>query len=107
MGVWSTLAVLSGGIWGLVNLLFISRLIKTTITAESVQHGRAIGLALIKFPLLYFSGFCLLKITHFDPLYLVAGFTSILGIIALKVMGRAVLDLDDKNQNSGELEKVI
>jgi hypothetical protein len=107
LGVWGALAVFSGAVWGILNLIFISRLIQASIRPDGVQHGRVIGLALIKFPLLYGSGFCLLKISNFDPLMLVVGFSSTLGIIALKAMGRALVDPDNKKQNSGELEKVI
>ena len=107
LGTWGSLAIFSGAVWGIVNLIFISRLIQATINPEGVQHGRAIGMAIIKFPLLYGSGYALLKIPHFDPLFLVVGFTSILAIIALRVVGRALLDVDNKKQNSGGLEKVL
>ena len=106
-GLYPTLAIFSGGVWGLLNLIFLSSIIKATITAEGPTTLKAIGLALFQLPLLYVSGYFLLKVPQFEALYLVAGFTSILLIMVLKVMGRAVLDLDGKKPNSGELEKII
>ena len=107
IGVYNTLAVFSGAVWGMVNLLFITRLIKVTITPEGVDSFRAIGLSLIKFPLLYLAGYFLLKIPHFEPLYLVIGFTGILAIMALKVMGKALTDSNSQKQNNGRLQKVL
>jgi hypothetical protein len=107
LGVFGSLAVFSGAVWGIVNLILISRLIKATIRVEKTQHVTVIGLMIIKFPLLYVSGYCLLKISQFEPMLLVVGFTSILGVIALRVLGRALIDPDNKKQNSGEFEKVV
>jgi len=107
LGVYNTLAIFSGAVWGIVNLLFITRLIKVTIRPDGVNSFQAIGLSLIKFPLLYLAGYFLLKIPHFEPLYLVIGFTSILAIITLKVMGKALIDSDSQKQNNGRLQKVL
>ncbi|PWB70428.1 hypothetical protein C3F09_09065 [candidate division GN15 bacterium] len=93
-GVYPTLAVLSGGIWGILNLMFITSLVRLTIRPEGADAGRAIGIALIKFPLLYAAGFALLKVEQFSPVLLLVGFGGIMGIIVLKVLGRLALGLD-------------
>ena len=95
-GLFPTLAVLSGGVWGMLNLLFIAALVKTTMRPEGAETMKAIGMALIKFPLLYGAGFALLIIPEFNPIYLLAGFGGIILIIILKVLGRVFLGLDSK-----------
>jgi len=93
-GVFAALAFLSGGIWGMINLLFISELVKVTIRPEGADKTKALGLAVIKFPLLYSTGYFLLKVHQFNPLYLLAGFSLLFLIIILKVVARAILGLD-------------
>ncbi len=95
-GLFPTLAVLSGGVWGMLNLLFIAALVKTTMRPEGAETMKAIGMALIKFPLLYGAGFALLMVPEFNPIYLLAGFGGIILIIILKVLGRVMLGLDSK-----------
>jgi hypothetical protein len=95
-GLFPTLAVLSGGVWGMLNLLFITALVRTTMRPEGAETMKAIGMALIKFPLLYGAGFGLLMVPEFNPIYLLAGFGGIILIIILKVLGRVILGLDGK-----------
>lgn len=94
-GVFPTLAVFSGGVWGIINLVFISALVRTVIREGDVNKMRALGLASIKFPLIYASGFFLLKIPQFDPLFLLIGSSAVMAVIVLKVLGRAMLQIED------------
>ncbi|UCG60370.1 MAG: hypothetical protein JSV52_08520 [Candidatus Zixiibacteriota bacterium] len=106
LGPWPSLAFLSGGTWGMVNLIFITGLVRVTIRPEGVDTQKALGWAIIKFPLLYGAGYFLLKVPQFEPLHLLAGFSLLLLIIVLKVVGRAILGLDEKqqqNQNFGQV----
>lgn len=93
-GVFPTLAVFSGGVWGIINLVFISALVRTVLR-QDVNKLRALGLASIKFPLIYASGYFLLKIPQFDPLFLLIGSSAVMAVIVLKVLGRAMMHLDD------------
>ena len=93
-GGYPTLAIFSGGIWGILNLMFITALVRLTIRPEGADAGKAIGIALIKFPLLYAAGFFLLKVEQFAPVHLLIGFGGIMAIIVLKVLGRLLLGLD-------------
>ena len=102
LGLYPSLAVLSGGVWGIFNFIFITFLVKVMLASEGTNLARAAIIAFIKFPLLYLTGYFLLKVPQFDPLYLLAGFSGLLLIIILKVLGRALLGLDkptlsDKN----------
>lgn len=106
VGLWPSLAFLSGGIWGMVNLMFITGLIRATIRPDGVDTPKAVGLAIIKFPLLYGAGYFLLKVPQFEPLHIMAGFSLLLVIIVLKVVGRAVLGLDDNKQQNENLGQV-
>jgi len=104
LGVFPALAVFSGGVWGMLNLILISALVRATFRPEGVQTQRAIGLSLLKFPLLYVSGYFLLKVSQFEPLHLLIGFSSLLGIMVLKTLGRLMIHADDEVQNGKEVK---
>ena len=95
MGIFPTLAVFSGAIWGMINLIFISALVRTALRSDKINKLRALGLSAIKFPLIYASGYFLLKISQFDPLLLLIGSSVVMGVIVLKVLGRAMMQLED------------
>ena len=105
-GLWPSIAFLSGGIWGMVNLIFIAGLIRATIRPDDVDLTRAVGLAVIKFPLLYAAGYFLIKVEYFEPLHLLAGFSLLFAIILLKVVSRAILGLDENKQENSNLGRV-
>lgn len=94
LGFYRALAVLSGGVWGMVNLILLTAFITSAIRPDGIQTERAIVYGLLKFPLLYAAAYGLLKVPMFEPLWLVAGFTGILAIMALKAIGRVLLGLD-------------
>ena len=105
-GLWPALGFFSGGVWGMVNLLLITSLVKLTIPPEGADVTAALITGLVKFPLLYVSGYFLLKVEQFEPLHLLYGFSLILVIIVLKAMGRVLLGLD-ANGNDEQTQKVL
>ena len=107
LGVYPTLAIFSGCVWGIVNILFITRLVKVTIRPGGVDGFHAIAWGILKFPLLYLAGYFLLKVPYFEPLYLLIGFTSILAVMVLKVIGRAILDMDNVENKNEKLQRTI
>jgi len=106
-GVYPTLAVLSGAVWGFVNLIFLAQLVRTVIRPDGIDTRKAIGLGLIKFPLLYGSGYFLLKIEQFDPIHLLIGFSLFLAIMVLKMLGRVILGLDNNNKTDKNLQGAL
>lgn len=104
-GFYPSLAIFSGFVWGLLNLMLISGLVRSTLRPEGANAGRAVALILIKFPLLYAAGYFLLKVPVFEPAQLMIGFTSILVIMLLKVLGRLFLGLDNSTNEAEELQK--
>ena len=89
-----SLSVFTGLIWGIVNLYFLSLLIRTTLKPDDVDKTSALVLLFIKIPLLYLAGYFLMTTSYFNPILLVVGFTVILLVIALKAAGRTLLNLD-------------
>jgi len=102
-----TLSVFTGIIWGMVNLYFLALLIRTTLRPEGADKAAALVFLLIKFPLLYLSGYLMMVSDYFQPLLLVIGFTVSLLVIVLKAAGRAVLKLDylEEEQSKEELKR--
>jgi hypothetical protein len=106
-GFYSALAVFSGGVWGIINFIFLSSLVRTAIHPGEIDKLKVAGLALVKFPLLYVSGYFLLKVPQFEPLHLVIGFSLLLAVMVLKVLGRALLGLDEKSQEQKHASRAI
>jgi hypothetical protein len=104
-GAYLTLSVFSGGVWGMLNLMFISALVRATIKPGKVDRGRALGLGLFKFPLLYVSLYALMKIPHFDPIYVGVGLSTVLIVILLKVAGRAMVAASDQPQPESNAQR--
>jgi hypothetical protein len=106
-GVYPTLAILSGAVWGFLNLIFLSHLVVTVIRPDKIDVKRAIGLGLIKFPLLYLSGFFLLSIKQFDPVHLLIGFSLFMAVMVLKILGRVILGLDNNKKTNKYLQGAL
>ena len=106
LGIYPTLAAFSGGVWGLLNLIFISALVRSTIRPEAVNKFQVIGIAVFKFPLLYGSGYFLTQVKQFDPLYLLAGFSLLLVIVVLRAIGAAMMQAGDKPQASDKVRSI-
>lgn len=95
LGLFPSLAVLSSGIWAMLNLILITKLVKYTLRPEGPDTGRAIAAAFVKFPLLYLGGYFLLKVPQFEALYLLIGFSGLLAIIILRLLGGLFTNSDD------------
>lgn len=93
-GVFPSLAILSGGVWSMINLMFITGLVRAAIRPEGADVPRTVVLFLVKFPALYVAGYFLLKVREFSALNLLIGFSGIMVIIALKAFGRYFLNHD-------------
>jgi hypothetical protein len=102
-GLYPTLSLLSGGVWSIVNLLFLAKLVRSAIKPGQVDKMTVAGLALIKFPLLYVSGYFLVQAEFFDMRFLLVGFSLPLAVLVLKVVTRALLG---SNHNGGNDQNV-
>ncbi len=96
-GFYHALALLSSGIWSMVNLMFLSALVRTVLHPGKINKTAAIGMAFIKFPLLYTAGYFLVTVDVFRAIPLVVGFSMVLVVMVLKAVTRAILHLDDNN----------
>jgi hypothetical protein len=94
------IAFFSAGVWGMLNLMFLSALVRVAIRPGGADVGSTIAWMVLKFPLLYLSGYALLKVPGFDVVPLLLGFTLILAVITLKAFGRAILKVDLACDNS-------
>ncbi|MCK5124785.1 MAG: hypothetical protein KAR42_00875 [candidate division Zixibacteria bacterium] len=97
-GFYDALAYFSAGIWSMVNLIFLSALVRTALKPEGVDKVATAVLALIKFPLLYGAGYFLLTVEIFRPIPLVIGLSLVILIMFLKAASRVLLNLDVVNQ---------
>jgi hypothetical protein len=99
-GFQPTLSVFTGIVWGMINLYFLALLIRATLKPGEIDKQSALIILLIKFPLLYISGYFIVTSEYFNPLLFLAGFTVILLVIVLKAFGRTILKLDNVNMNN-------
>jgi len=91
---YDALAVFSAGIWSMVNLIFLAALIRAVVRPGGVDKTAALGLAVLKFPLLYAAGYFLFTVNVFRPVPLIIGLSMVLAVMALKAAGRAILNID-------------
>jgi len=98
-GASATLAVMSGAVWGMINLMFLTEFIKALVRPGGALVERAIVIGVVKFPLLYLTAYALLKVPMFKPTLLLLGFSGIFAIMFLKSLGRIILGLDDPMQD--------
>ena len=95
---YDTLAVFTAGVWSMVNLIFLSALVRAVLRPGKIDKVSVIGLALIKFPLLYGAGYFLFTIDLFRPVPLIIGLSVVLAVMILKAVARALLNIDVVNQ---------
>ena len=93
-GFMPSLSVFTGLIWGIVNLYFLSLLIRSTIRPDNVDKVGALVILFIKIPLLYLTGYFMVTSTLFDPILLLIGFSVLLLVMVLKAIGRIIMNLD-------------
>ncbi|MCP4684020.1 MAG: hypothetical protein GY867_01105 [bacterium] len=104
LGTFPALAIFSGGIWGMLNLLFLSKLVKVSLRPEGADRNKTLLIAVFKFPVLYAAGYFLLMIPQFEPLMLVIGFTGMLGIIVLRALSRVIIQVNDQPHKSSNAQ---
>lgn len=90
-----TLAVMSGAVWGMINLMFLTEFIKVLVRPGGALVERAIVIGVVKFPLLYLTAYALVKVPMFKPTHLLLGFSGIFVVMLLKSAGRIILGLDN------------
>ena len=105
LGSYRTLAILSGGVWGIINFVFLSAVVRSVIRPEGVDRRRLLWSAVIKFPLLYGAGYALLEVPVFTPGYLLIGFSVIMALMLLKALARVLLKMDDRAGNGNNLQE--
>ena len=105
-GFYPTIAVLSGCVWGMLNLMLLTRLIKQTLRADGDIHVPSVVVTIVIFILLFVAGFGLLSVSLFEPWLLLVGFTGIFAIMLLKALGRWMTKADDQTTMDQKLESV-
>ena len=93
-GFYSALAAFSAGIWSMINLIFLSAFVRAAVRPDGIDKMQVIGLALVKFPLLYATAYFLFTVEIFRPMPLFIGLSIVIAVMALKAIGRAFLGLD-------------
>ena len=106
-GLYPTIAVLSGAVWGIINILLLARLIRATIRPDGVESLRPVLIVLAGFVLLFFAGYYLLTVPVFEPWHLLIGFTGLFGIMFLKALGRVLTKSDEESSAGHNVQKVL
>jgi hypothetical protein len=88
--------ILVGCGWGCLNLFFLTNLVTQATDPKGIDRKRVVLLILFKFPLLYLSGYFLLRIEYFPVTSLLVGFTLIFVVILLKALGRMIIPATKK-----------
>ncbi|KPL01960.1 MAG: hypothetical protein AMJ90_07130 [candidate division Zixibacteria bacterium SM23_73_2] len=98
--------ILVGTGWSCLNLYFLANLIKEALNPQKPKKTKITLIILVKFPLLYFLGYLILRLNYFPVLSLLAGFTLIFLVIFLKALGKWFLSLSSENKSAlGSVER--
>lgn len=89
------LGILTGCVWGVANFLALTALLTAVVKPGHVSRTRAYALAAIKFPVIYFAGYLILRTHWFDETSLLVGFSLLFTVTLFKALGRAYLKLDE------------
>ncbi len=106
-GVYPTLAILSGGVWGIINLLLLIRLVRLVIRAGGVESAKPVVLVLALMALLFVAGYYLLTVPQFEAWQLLIGFTGLFLILFLKALGRVLVKADNQSSVHTDIQKVL
>lgn len=98
--VYDVLAFLTAGVWSIINMVFLSALVRTALRPDNVDKMSALVLAMVKFPLLYATAYFIFTTELFRPLPIVVGISMILIVMVLKAFSRVMLGLDETDQKS-------
>ena len=98
----SAVGILTGTVWGCLNLFFITSLVTEFIKVDERDYIKIWIMLLVKFPMLYGLGFLALKINYLKPLTFLLGFTLVLAVIVLKVLGKYLVESVLKQNLSAE-----
>lgn len=107
LGFYHALAVFSGAVWGMINFLLLGALVRGALRPEGADRRAVLWLGIIKFPMLYFAGYCLLTIgpPGFTPGWLLAGFSVVMTVMVLKAVARLLLKIDQPQANHQKLQE--
>ena len=83
--------ILVGSAWGCLNLFAISLVVGVMISSQRVQKRIILLVLFLKFPLIYFIGYVILRIKYFPIMSLLAGFSLIFLVMVLKALGQVLL----------------
>ena len=100
-GFYDALALFTAGVWSMINLIFLSILVRSAVRTEGIDKIKVLGLLLIKCPLLYGAGIFILITPIFRPIPLIIGFSAVLIVMVLKAVARALLHLDNAGPAHG------
>lgn len=81
-----------GALWGSLSLKFFQLFVVEASRPEGVRPASLVAAAFLKFPLLYGGGGLYLAFARPSGEALLSGFTLVLVVIVLKVLGRALVD---------------
>ncbi len=90
------LAVLFGALWGCLNLLAIRFIVVSLLTPQRKNLALGLIILFVKLPVLYGIGYLLISWNYPPISGLLWGFSGILIVMVLKVLGRMYLGLDNK-----------
>jgi len=82
-----TYGFMAGAAWNIVNVFLLFHLVTNLITPVASNKGFGVIAGVIKFPIIYGLGYVVIKYTNVSLYGILAGFSLILTIFALKALG--------------------
>ena len=97
--------ILIGAGWGCLNLFAILLVVKAMIAPERAKKRAILLILFLKFPLVYFIGYVILRLGYFPILSLLAGFTLIFLVMVLKALGQMLTSTENKRELENSIKE--
>ena len=98
IGMNFALSVLSGAVWGVLNLWAIKIIVTSLMPGGKKNIIVGLLVLFLKLPVLYVAGFLLVTWDYLSVSGLLWGFSGVLIVTLFKVLGRMYLGLDDSGR---------
>lgn len=98
IGMNFALSVLSGAVWGVLNLWAIKIIVTSLMPGGKKNIIVGLLVLFLKLPVLYVAGFLLVTWDYLSVSGLLWGFSGVLIVALFKVLGRMYLGLDDSGR---------
>jgi len=105
LGASHALGFMAGAFWNIINVFLLYRFLKIFLSPSPMNKKWGVAAGIFKFPVLYGTGYFLLRYTNLSLYGIMAGFSLILAVFLLKALGVYLSGSEESPWVFGNLKK--